>query len=583
MYISICGEKLVGKKLVNDMVHTYFDDVDSGANIIKIASNVEIMNTLHLADVVIYVTDPQCKIDLQFIHDAATNINYYFEKYKKRTQIIICMNKCDCVDYDIKNNTILLNGYHKNLFDNMVNLVNAEFKNQHPKFVLLQAEPANLTRLLNDSPVLNPDINTFDNLGIIAFGRQQWKQFLDKEKSIHLKTIKKNLAKTDIYDLKMKLYGFDELSTFIINFQNEINILAKINCITSLVSSFDFHNLKLNIDYITGLTKDCLQLIDTHKNDMSSPNNKIITLQLNILNHVYELITNKFPLDIFNKNMILEYEEIYDLLTLINKDNDNFLKSLDITNYLNILQEKCGNIFIADINNNDIDMKTIMTYIQRLRKTDFPNMDIVYNNILNSKLKINNWILQPNTVVAYFEQMHQYGIMEIDDICKHLFRLIDEKIRFIFKSSVARSDPVENPEYFAYIHLLLNYTKDLCSVKYQNNYLKLKSALYSTLVRLDSFTTDIYVLQDVTISEQNKILCLEHYLGHMIRLGSSDVSDNDDESELVEDDDTNRIDTEEFIEPDEKNADDDISGTEVDIKINKQSVIVNKPKIKNSK
>ena len=248
------------------------------------------------------------------------NIKENKSKYQINTKLIILLNKCDDMNINPLTNELILDGDHKDMYDQAKKIIDNKIVKNYPEFkydmIPISSINAYIYRMIQNGKLHEIDETHMNILGTTEYSKIEWKGFSDKEKKEKIK------IKLNPHELNLRINntGFTDIKS----------------CIQKHIDQVGIASMLLDV-----IKSDIVQLFDScsKKSDMYNISSFAeIKYKIEKLNSEYiipsDLIQNTLSLyNIYINQMVLIYES--NNVDLINNipNIDNLRQFIDVLKF----------------------------------------------------------------------------------------------------------------------------------------------------------------------------------------------------------------------------------------------------------
>ncbi len=535
MHIAVYGDKSVGK---TTFIHAIGLPVNFDNNIaifpnfltfnmytkkrpmrlyeIKDASTL--MNQSILFDVIIFLAD-KFTVDKQLFENIIHKVNQDELMYGKKTNIILCINKCDLVDYELTDNMEIefINEF-KEKYDELKKYI-AQFDKTTVTIEHIFSEMTYIIRLLKNDIDIDPKY--FEILGESEFGKQKWKKFKPQQRKVQITALTKNcFKKADTYAERIKQYGLANIQKILKKMYDDNEgsrvLEAKLKYIESQINT-----AMTTIDQI----EDFLKFTSIITCDKLQDNNLAKLFD----EHIIKLYQGVYNIDNLNNSNIPQYEEVENKLTKLYDTYQAQLSRIEFTKYTNSLTDAMNSIYISMILNS-LDSTTVLECIKKLKKNKCTDLSLVISKLLNFNMVVEKWIDDPEILIKYFKQLLEDEILNKASATVAVFNCITDKLNYMIKYKYENTVNI----YITYCYLLRDFVRSLSSEKYYDKILLLEATNDYILQNLVENKNPAEYLVGKLLNNRKEVLKLEYYLEYLIISENSKDTQIDDKVEQPE-------------------------------------------------
>lgn len=510
------------------VTYTYIPAIDNQN------SHEYINKNFHNYNIIVYMMDITEHTDNNF-----SNLEELMNKISvnntstKRTYLLICVNKCDEMDFD-ENELTIENDQHSKLYSKMEETIMSMANNKNMSDICsiypISCEMAYFYRLCKNYKATGLDKKHIDKLGIREYGKQ-WKIMVKNRISAE-KKLMADIATRDIYKSNMDNTGF----TILLDSLNSIFEKCQYDMLYgNLIDEFEQLQSLEKMD----ATKDTSRVIagmDTYK-EMSKKASYIDNMfgvknggSYFTANIVKDLTMLGFNISDLVKNEVKteeDYSAAYNTNEIINKiikyqmnyviDNELFTSFLEQQTKI----KESINQYAYKLAESGEKMSTELFYrhVDILHQNKYDNINVYIQGNVNRVQDSNE------KIIKLFEKISSEIIKNTGDMIAITHMFIEHKIREIYKNKTTIGTSKNNIKYITMLNTYLNNITNKTDEAYNicKKILMLTNALYHYY--LSSSDNDVFnIIDSMDILECENMIIVEKYLNELIILDKNKIS-----------------------------------------------------------
>lgn len=439
--IAILGDKGVGKKTLSNILSC---DPNNKFTISLFSDHTELINNMIHYDSIIYMLDDAFAYSVDTLHAIMSKMNYLIDEFNFRMNFMICVNKCDKLDYECKDNDdFVIEGNASDAHD-AINKCLCELYEQYPKLSVINicihmlfGKCAYVIESYKyGKEVKDKDLDFF---GEFTEGKGTWKKKTDINKKNFIIGIKKNI-KSDKYNNTVELFGYLEiLSSLLVNIDNSISRHLYLNRYVDNI--INLSSLDMIYDHIEPLFRN-------YSDDV---------LKSIYRDKINDILYKTYPLENIHSENIDECTGIMDVMR---KKYDNWNKFLQIFDlkYFSDTTERFCEIYLNTVpTNSEAYIDNLKKFLPMIKKYNYRMKDMSnISKILSTNEYLRKkYIDDSSYVVTTFKQFIEDEIIEKSAVANIFKTLLMNKIKY-YQTLTGDVDSIaQGLEYcYAVLHLI---------------------------------------------------------------------------------------------------------------------------------
>jgi hypothetical protein len=536
--IAIIGEKDAGKTTLLKILKLKYAEIN---NFFEFSNNDEFQEQFNMFDIIFYVTTTDFTFDEKLYEFMIGRIDYNYTSFKKRTQLITCVNKCDKVDYDFKDDEII---FPKDLtvqFDKMKGRIFSivdkcddrdQIKAMFNYFVKTTLQYVSIYGKMSQSSNSSITEEEQNKIGVYEYGKNKWSKFTQVTKKTEMTKLFKNISVEE----KISSFGY-----------TVDNFLDKLDKIKVLMGNINYFMHKCGESFVGNEDKLYIEYF-SHFLSCKISKNKTVkdTLVNNFETNLIKYYENFFVKD---ENYILE--DLDKLVHCLNRTLSN--SKYFSENMLKITKEKkescqtyINELVLKDLT-PDTKFEEILTKIKLLQKNNYTKINSIIEQHVTGNVRFEEILFDSQKVIECFNIIQEN--CEKTHVVITCIQILDKRIKKIMESKMT------NASFLTQLMLSKDYLKTYVNSKQvaKEQRCELQRLSYLTDLCIIALSTQVNLINDMTIDSgqiinKNDVLAVEMYLIKLLTCNNvintktiSEESDeeSDEESEEESEEDNN--------------------------------------------